>query len=397
MSLASRQHRRVRRSPLVTTAAAITGLGLLAAAGSHVSGYQAAPAAEAPPTYLGGPGFDYSTVPPPHEQTVNNLNVRGVGLAEAIGLAIAAVQGDGETAVASDARFIRRTDPLDAIMVLVYHGDSATRVILDADTGAVISQLDTPRLPGRPVQGEPTVLAGGTQYWELVAGEGDPAPNEQSNVRMQYTGYLLDGSIWESTDDFGRPLTHPLGSLLPGWKAGMADMKPGAIRKLVIPPEQALGSFGSPPSIPPNAALVVDVELLRIVDYRTVPEQLPGIAVEGEPQGEAGELQWWVLAASDDRKPESLDVIVDVHVTTYLTDGTEVTNTRGPNTSGKPLRVSLRRWLNGPSEGVMGMSIGESRKLIVPSKLAYGTKARGGVPAGATLIMDIELVDILDR
>lgn len=388
---------RARRSSLVSTAVLVAGLGLLAAAGSRVSGFQAAPEEEPAPTYLGGPGFDYTTVPPSHEQTVNDLSVRGVSLSEGIDLAVAAVRQDGETAVASDARFIRRTDPLDAIMVLVYHGSSSTRVILDADTGAVLEQIVTPRLPGRAVEGEPTVLASGVEYWESVAGEGDPAPNVTSNVRMEYTGYLLDGSVWDATERFGRPITYPLNGLLPGWRDGMLDMKPGAVRKLVIPPSQAFGSFGSPPSIPPNATLVLDVELLRIVDYRTVPKVLPGLAVEGEPQGEAGELQWWVLTPSEERKPETLDVLVDVHVATYLTDGTEVTNTRGENASGDPLRVSLRRWLTGPSQAVMDMGIGEVRKIVVPSKLAYGNSARGGVPAGATLIVDIELVDILDR
>lgn len=103
----------------------------------------------------------------------------------------------------------------------------------------------------------------GMIYIDLTEGDGD-TPRKTDRVEVHYTGWLLDGSKFDSSVDRGQPFTFSLtGGVIQGWLEGVATMKVGGKRKLIIPPEMAYGSRGRP-SIPPNSVLVFDVELLKI-------------------------------------------------------------------------------------------------------------------------------------
>ncbi len=117
-------------------------------------------------------------------------------------------------------------------------------------------------LPGEPVQGEPATTASGLQYYVLAPGSGEP-PASGSLVSVHYSGYLLDGTKFDSSLDRGEPFRFYLGQgqVIPGWDEGVALMPPGAKYKFVIPPELGYGSAGVA-EIPPNATLVFDVEML---------------------------------------------------------------------------------------------------------------------------------------
>lgn len=105
----------------------------------------------------------------------------------------------------------------------------------------------------------------GLQYEDLAEGTGTAAKAGDS-VEVHYTGWLTDGTKFDSSLDRGRPFAFPLGAgqVIKGWDEGVAGMKPGGKRKLKIPATLGYGARGAGGVIPPNAELIFEVELLRV-------------------------------------------------------------------------------------------------------------------------------------
>jgi len=109
-------------------------------------------------------------------------------------------------------------------------------------------------------------LPSGLKYQDLVVGNG-PMAEDGTPVIVNYTGWLTDGSKFDSSTDPGRqplPFTIGAGMVIRGWDEGVKGMRVGGKRKLTIPPDLAYGERGYPPVIPPNATLVFEVEFLAI-------------------------------------------------------------------------------------------------------------------------------------
>ena len=140
---------------------------------------------------------------------------------------------------------------------------------------------------------------------DLKVGKG-PAAGPFSKVTVHYTGWLMDGTKFDSSLDRGKPFDFTLGSrrVIPGWELGVLGMQVGGKRQLIIPPELAYGSKGAGKVIPPKATLKFEIELLglegpafenisndqlkellaknvTIVDIRTEPEWQETGIVEG--------------------------------------------------------------------------------------------------------------------
>jgi len=105
----------------------------------------------------------------------------------------------------------------------------------------------------------------GLQYEVLIKGTGD-SPKENDKVTVHYHGTLIDGTVFDSSVDRGKPATFPVNGVIPGWVEALQLMNQGSKYKLFIPSELAYGERGAGGSIGPNATLIFEVELISIED-----------------------------------------------------------------------------------------------------------------------------------
>lgn len=107
--------------------------------------------------------------------------------------------------------------------------------------------------------------ASGLSYVDLVAGTG-PSPVAGKAVKVHYTGWLENGTKFDSSVDRGEPFIFNIGAgqVIQGWDEGVMSMKVGGKRKLIIPSQLGYGSAGAGGVIPPDATLIFEVELLDV-------------------------------------------------------------------------------------------------------------------------------------
>jgi len=121
------------------------------------------------------------------------------------------------------------------------------------------------------VAGDTVTTESGLKYIVIANGEG-PTPEKGNLVGAHYTGWLTDGTKFDSSRDRGTPLQFPIGQgrVIRGWDEALMTMKVGERRLLIIPPQLAYGPGGTPGGpIPPNATLIFDVELMSITPPAT--------------------------------------------------------------------------------------------------------------------------------
>jgi FKBP-type peptidyl-prolyl cis-trans isomerase len=120
-----------------------------------------------------------------------------------------------------------------------------------ADVGKV-PDLNDPAWQARP---------NGMKVWDVTPGSGAEVP-PGATVTIHYTGWLPDGTVFDSSKSRGQPITFPLAKLIQGWQEGVPGMRPGGVRRLVIPYQLGYGERGMPPTIPAKATLVFEIEMI---------------------------------------------------------------------------------------------------------------------------------------
>ncbi|HUG88625.1 MAG TPA: FKBP-type peptidyl-prolyl cis-trans isomerase [Actinomycetota bacterium] len=163
------------------------------------------------------------------------------------------------------------TAALAALLTACGGGDSAPEPASETDTTALAPAESPPAAIATTYAPELEVdlaamqeTASGLRYAIVSEGSGEVVEPGDTAV-VHYTGWLPDGTQFDSSRDRGEPFPFPVGAgqVIAGWDEGVAGMAVGERRKLVIPPDLGYGPMGQGP-IPPNATLVFDVELIEV-------------------------------------------------------------------------------------------------------------------------------------
>jgi peptidylprolyl isomerase len=233
------------------------------------------------------------------------------------------------------------------------------------------------------------ITQSGLKYIVVEQGNGDFIKKNET-AKIHYTGYLSDGTIFDSSVKKGKELEFPVstGSIIKGLDEGVLFMKKGGKCRLIIPAslgfgDQAMGS------IPANSTLIFDVELIDIIPEKKVE----AFDIEGKKIHKTNSGLEYIIVKEGAGKQAEAGLNVEVHYTGYLENG-EIFDSSVKR--GKPIDFPLGtgRVIKGWDEGIAMMKVGGKRRLIIPSELGYGSRAQGSIPANATLIFDVELVNV---
>ncbi|KAG6553480.1 hypothetical protein Mapa_004392 [Marchantia paleacea] len=238
---------------------------------------------------------------------------------------------------------------------------------------------------GPQKDGEERELVKGGALKKLIvkSGSGWETPEKGDEVKVHYTGTLLDGTKFDSSRDRGDPFVFTLeqGQVIKGWDIGVATMKKGEQAVFTIAPEYAYGDLGSPPTIPANATLKFDVELISWASVKDICKD-GGIVKKVLKEGEKWET------------PKDPDEVT-VRYQARLTDGKLVSESAD---AGVEFVLKEGYFCPAIAKAVKTMKKGEKVQLSVKPQYGFGDKGReaqdgnAAVAPNASLEIDVELV-----
>jgi FKBP-type peptidyl-prolyl cis-trans isomerase len=223
----------------------------------------------------------------------------------------------------------------------------------------------------------------------LQAGDGDKNPGPRDTVEVHYSGWMVDGKLFDSSVARGETASFPLNQVIPGWTEGLQLMVVGEKRRFWIPAELAYGEKPSRPGAP-SGNLTFDVELFSIEAAPEAPETPADLtAPEGAEKSDSGLAYQLLEEGEGGAKPGPSDIVA-AHFTGWLEDGSllESTVMNGKPAQFKLDQVTIKGWV----EGLQLMTKGEKRRFWIPAALGFGENPPPGAPQG-NLIFDFQLLD----
>ena len=219
----------------------------------------------------------------------------------------------------------------------------------------------------------------------LTPGSGTAKPGPTDMVTVHYTGWTTDGKMFDSSLVRKEPNTFPLDRVIKGWGEGVQLMTAGEKRRLWIPEALAYkGQAGRPAGM-----LVFDIELLEFSPAPTTPPAdvaAPPSDAKVTPSG----LAYKTIKAGTGTEHPKKSSRVTVHYSGWQTNGKLFDSSV---MRGQPASFGLGDVIEGWTEGVQLMVVGEKMRFWIPEKLAY--KGQAGVPSGM-LVFDVELISYRD-
>lgn len=229
-----------------------------------------------------------------------------------------------------------------------------------------------------------TTTASGLASKVLQPGKGTAKPGPTDLVTVHYTGWTTDGRMFDSSIPRKAPNTFPLDRVIKGWGEGVQLMVAGEKRRLWIP--EALAYQGKRE---PKGLLVFDIELIEFSPSPTVAPPDVAAAPADAKKTPSG-LAYKVIKAGTGAEHPRKSSRVTVHYTGWTTNGKMFDSSV---MRGQPATFGLSEVIEGWTEGVQLMVVGEKTRFWIPEKLAY--KGQSGAPAGM-LVFDVELLNYRD-
>lgn len=232
--------------------------------------------------------------------------------------------------------------------------------------------------------------ASGLKYKVTELGKGKKV-EVGDKVSVHYTGTLTNGTKFDSSRDRNQPFSFKVGAgqVIRGWDEGLALLNVGDKAILTIPPAIGYGERNMG-TIPSNSTLIFDIEVVdAATPVKAAPYDVKGKDTLVTPSG----LKYIYVEKGNGAQAEN-GKTVDVHYTGYLMDGRTFDSSIE---RGEPISFPLGQnmVIKGWEEGIALMKVGDKMRLIIPSDLGYGANGAGGViPPNATLIFDVELVNV---
>ena len=222
----------------------------------------------------------------------------------------------------------------------------------------------------------------GLEVWDVKEGKGE-AVQAGAKLKVHYTGWLTDGTVFDSSVGRKEPEEFPLNRLIKGWQEGVPGLKVGGVRRLKIPPELGYGEKERD-KIPANSTLVFEIELLEVENQAMLPDLN---AKDWKKLGDKG-LEIWDVKEGEGAAVKA-GATVTVHYTGWLTNGKQFDSSVG----GDPISFPLTQVIKGWTDGIPGMKPGGIRRLKIPSELGYGKAGAGSdIPPNSTLVFEVQLI-----